>query len=227
MRAGQYTVYCNRNLKKKLVWSKFSCHIKSSGYKSWHINCKKQQECIPVGCIPSAAVAISPGGVCLSACWDTNPSKQTPQEQTPPPEQTPQSRHPPGADPSEQTPSIPQSRPPRADTLRGADTPPEQMPPKSRHSPREQTPPQSRHSPVDKMTDTCKNITFATSLQTVINRFCHTYLLHNVVPQIQLSTSSCTNWRSHSMFHHWNRSHWDSHQYLKGNMTFRRDISFN
>ena len=31
-----------------------------------------EQECIPVGCVPSAAVAVCwMGGVCLSACWDT------------------------------------------------------------------------------------------------------------------------------------------------------------
>ena len=31
------------------------------------------QECIPVGCVPPTAVAVSwgHGGVCLSACWDT------------------------------------------------------------------------------------------------------------------------------------------------------------
>ena len=29
--------------------------------------CKKQQECIPVGCVPLAGG----GGVCLSVCWDT------------------------------------------------------------------------------------------------------------------------------------------------------------
>ena len=29
---------------------------------------KTEQECIPVGCVPPAAVAV--GGVCLSACWD-------------------------------------------------------------------------------------------------------------------------------------------------------------
>ena len=29
-----------------------------------------KQECIPVGCVPSAAVAAG-GGVYLSACWDT------------------------------------------------------------------------------------------------------------------------------------------------------------
>ena len=32
----------------------------------------KKQECIPVGCVPPAAVAVS-WGVCLSACWDTLP----------------------------------------------------------------------------------------------------------------------------------------------------------
>ena len=64
-----------------------------------------KQECIPVGCVPSAAVVVSPGGVCLSACWDTNP---------------------PGADP-----------------------------------------PRTRHPPCGQ-THTCKNITFATSLRTVI-----------------------------------------------------------
>ena len=31
-----------------------------------------KQECIPVGYVPPAAVAIG-GGVCLSACWDTPP----------------------------------------------------------------------------------------------------------------------------------------------------------
>ena len=30
------------------------------------------KECIPVGCIPPAAVAVH-WGVCLSACWDTPP----------------------------------------------------------------------------------------------------------------------------------------------------------
>ena len=42
-------------------------------------------ECIPVGCVPSAAVAACPPEVCLSACWDTN-SPRT---------RYPQSRHPP------------------------------------------------------------------------------------------------------------------------------------
>ena len=43
--------------------------------------CLKQQECIPVGCVPSAAVAVSPGGgVCLSECWE----KHHPQDHAPP-----------------------------------------------------------------------------------------------------------------------------------------------
>ena len=32
-----------------------------------------QKECIPVGCVPPAAVAVSWEGVCLNACWDTHP----------------------------------------------------------------------------------------------------------------------------------------------------------
>ena len=32
-----------------------------------------KRECIPVGCVPPAAVAICWGGVCLSAIWDTDP----------------------------------------------------------------------------------------------------------------------------------------------------------
>ena len=37
-----------------------------------------KQECIPVGCVPPAAVAIR-WGVCFSACWDKAPLAQTPQ----------------------------------------------------------------------------------------------------------------------------------------------------
>ena len=33
-----------------------------------------KQECIPVGCVPSAALAVCRAGVCLSACWDTPPT---------------------------------------------------------------------------------------------------------------------------------------------------------
>ena len=34
-----------------------------------------KQGCIPVGCVPPAAVAVcwGGGGVCLSACWNTSP----------------------------------------------------------------------------------------------------------------------------------------------------------
>ena len=32
-----------------------------------------KQECIPVGCVPPAAVAVCWGIVCISACWDTPP----------------------------------------------------------------------------------------------------------------------------------------------------------
>ena len=52
-----------------------------------------------------------PGGVCLSACWDTIPQSRHPPEQTPPP---------PGADP------------PGADTPR-EQTPPQEQTPQSRH----------------------------------------------------------------------------------------------
>ena len=65
-------------------------------YCYWKTN--QEQECIPVGCVPSAAVAISPGGVCLSACWDTTTT-------------------PPGADPP--GPGTPGSRPPQEQTAPG------------------------------------------------------------------------------------------------------------
>ena len=71
------------------------------------------------------------GGVCLSACWDTTPPKQTSAQQTTPPEQTP---------PTADTP--PTAHP------HWSRQPPEQTPPKehtpwNRHPP-EQTPPGSR-----------------------------------------------------------------------------------
>ena len=65
-----------------------------------------KQECIPVGCVPPAVVAVcwgGVGGVCLSACWDIPPpgvGLETPQPYPstspwvwawrPPPGQTPQ-----------------------------------------------------------------------------------------------------------------------------------------
>ena len=44
-----------------------------------------EQECIPVGCILQAAVAVSWGGVCLSACWDTPPGPGPPRPGPDPP----------------------------------------------------------------------------------------------------------------------------------------------
>ena len=70
------------------------------------------QECIPVGCIPPAAVAVLMG-----------------LHQAPPREQAPPSN--------------------------------EQTSPGSRHPPQSRHLPGTRHPPVDRMTDTCKNITFA------------------------------------------------------------------
>ena len=43
---------------------------------------KWKQECIPVGCVPPAAVAVW-WGVCLSACWETSPPRCWPGD--PPP----------------------------------------------------------------------------------------------------------------------------------------------
>ena len=82
-----------------------------------------KKECIPVGCVPPAAVAIcfcGEGGVCLSACWDTPPGVGL---ESPTPGCGP-------GDPLSETP---------------------------------QPPPQvwAWRPPVDRMTDTCKNITFA------------------------------------------------------------------
>ena len=78
-----------------------------------------EQECIPVGCVPSAAVS-----VCLSACWNTSPWAWTPPDLgletlTPPP---------------------------------SLDLGPPHLPPG--YGPGD--PP-----PVNRMTDTCKNITLA------------------------------------------------------------------
>ena len=45
------------------------------GYFCAYMKKKPIQECIPVGCVLPAAVAICWGeGVCLSACWDTHHS---------------------------------------------------------------------------------------------------------------------------------------------------------
>ena len=71
--------------------SKF-CHVFFT-YAYLHL----QQGCIPVGCVPPAAVAV-----------------------TPPP---PRSRHPPGADPSPWEQAPPRADPPEAGTSLGADPP--------------------------------------------------------------------------------------------------------
>ena len=100
------------------------------------------QECITVGCVPSAAVAIFAGG-CLPQCMlGYHPSGAvTPRDQAPP-----------------------QSRPPRP----GTPLPPRSRPPVQVHPPgSRQPPPRTRH-PSCGQTDACKNITFATSLRTVI-----------------------------------------------------------
>ena len=71
--SGQYASY----------WNAFQLLIKF----------KKKQECIPVGCVPSTAVAI--GGVSTG-----HPQDQTPLEQAPPPPRAgtpPGTRHPTGA----------------------------------------------------------------------------------------------------------------------------------
>ena len=101
------------------------------------------------------SVILFTGGVCLNACWDTNPplpgSRPLPGADTPSPEQTPprsrhpttppfradtpSSRHPPRADPPGST-HHPRADPPGADTT-----------PRSRHPPQEQTPPRSRQVP--------------------------------------------------------------------------------
>ena len=46
----------------------------SGWLKYFHLHVQKVhtlQECIPVGCVPPAAVVVCCRGVCLSACWDT------------------------------------------------------------------------------------------------------------------------------------------------------------
>ena len=62
------------------------------------MNAIHQQECIPVGCVPSTTVAVCFGGV----------------SSTPPP---PRSRHPPGARPPEQAPRGPGTPPDQAPPL--------------------------------------------------------------------------------------------------------------
>ena len=90
-----------------------------------------KQECIPVGCVPPAAVAVL-GGLHQTPRWE----QTTPLDQAPP-----MTRHPTGT-----------RHPPRAGTFQEQASPWEQAPPT----------PRSRHPlpPVNRITDTCKNITF-------------------------------------------------------------------
>ena len=86
------------------------------------------------------SVILFRGGVCLSACWDTNPlgadpPGADPPGADPPGADTPQSRHPPEQiPPPDQTP-LPEQTPPRADT------------PRSRHPPGADTPRADTHLP--------------------------------------------------------------------------------
>ena len=58
-----------------------------------------KQECIPVGCVPSAAVAVGEG-LHQAPPQDQAPSGSRPPQSRPPPEQTPREQTPPpGADP--------------------------------------------------------------------------------------------------------------------------------
>ena len=110
-----------------------------------------KQKCIPIGCVPPAAVA-APGGL-----HQAHPPRiDTPTEIRHPQEQTPPSKHPPSRCPPgtatlpEQTPPLGSSQPPGADTP-WEQIPPKQMPPRNSHPPRADTPlgeqptPGSRH----------------------------------------------------------------------------------
>ena len=74
-------------------------------------------------------------GVCLSACWDTNPPRPGPSEQTPP-----RTRHPPTRHPS------PWTRPPRSRHPPGPRTPPDHAPPRTMH-PHPHSPPPDQAPP--------------------------------------------------------------------------------
>ena len=150
-----------------------------------------EQECIPVGCVPSAAVAVSPGGSASvhagipAPLLGAAPRTRHPPGSRPPWEQT----HPPGAAPWKQTPQTrypPGSRPPRPGT-------PPPWRPVARHAgilpamhagispPLEtcckacwNTTCKARHAEIPPppcgQTHSCKNITFATSLRTVTRK---------------------------------------------------------
>ena len=74
---NHFRPYLPYHLQKEMthvVWNVLSCEyklLKDPAFARIQI----KQECIPVGCVPPAAVAVclgGGGGVCLSACWDTN-----------------------------------------------------------------------------------------------------------------------------------------------------------
>ena len=132
-------ISCGRHHRSCSSGGFFSCHSFA------HIN---KKECIPVGCVPSATVAVC-WGVCLSAFWD------------------PQTRHPLRTRQPPLGPDTPQDQaPPRPGTPSGTrlplgpGPPQDQVSPGTRHPPGPGTPPRGQ-------TDKYKNITFATSLQTV------------------------------------------------------------
>ena len=132
---------------------------------------KKQQERIPVGWVPSAAVAVSPGWVCLSACTDTNPpwDQALPRSRsphgtrhTPRPDTHPRDRHPPDqATPLGQAPPGPVKTPPR--------------------------PPRGQ-------THACENITFASSLRTVKNKCETKWLRCELFGSVWTATVQTSRW---------------------------------
>ena len=137
------------------------------------------QECIPVGCVPPAAVAVTGGGS-PHLPQSRYPLEQTPPQSRHPPEQHPQSEHPPGAGtPPEQTlprADTPQTDPPQLPLGCGPGPDPPQLPPwlwawrppletcckacwdTTCNACWDSTPP-----PMDRMTDTCKNISKLTN----------------------------------------------------------------
>ena len=104
----------------------------------------KQQECIPVGFVPPAAISVR-RGLHQAPPWDEAPSwDQTPLDQTPP-----RTRHPPDqAPPKDQTPQT-RHPSPRIRHPPGPGTPQEQTPTGTRHPPDQTPSPVDRHTPVN------------------------------------------------------------------------------
>ena len=97
-------------------------------------------------------------GVCLSACWDTPPGRQTPPDQAPPDQALPDQATPPGV-----------VTPPRADTP----TPLDQAPPRSRN------PLQSRHPPGSRLQHTVNERPVRILLECIL--VCTIYPPHQVL----------------------------------------------